>query len=207
MKTLAEVAAMQRETAARQKEAEIAEARRKAEADERHRQLEKKHRELTESLEKANKNWGGYTQNESDRLEDEFYEGLNESKQIGKVRLDEVLLRYKASHEYDLIGISKKSQKVFVGEIKHKLLPQDVEKFVKEALPQFPKDYPGIADKRCIYGMVGGASITKDAEEEAKKQGLYILRLNNRKLVVKNTNKAKPFWERASRQNGKAKHL
>ncbi|MGU9951323.1 MAG: hypothetical protein ACNYPH_03260 [Gammaproteobacteria bacterium WSBS_2016_MAG_OTU1] len=119
-------------------------------------EFDDRHRKLQESMDRANERLGGYTNNEAERLENEFYEGLLETMDVNGVRLDELRQRQKAKYEYDLVGINGKA--VFVGEIKQKLLLKDVEKFAKERLVYFAEDFPNVAKRRKVFGMVGGGN-------------------------------------------------
>ncbi|MBE8159125.1 MAG: hypothetical protein HAW59_07090, partial [Betaproteobacteria bacterium] len=80
---------------------------------------------------------------------------------------------------------------VVVGEIKRKLLPEDVRHFAEERLPYFAADCPLVAGGRKIFGMVAGDTIVPDAEAEAKKRGFFVLRLKNKKLIVGNAEGAR----------------
>lgn len=173
----------------RAEEAE-ADKRRRKESEEWRRKMDEEHRKLSESLRETNQNLGGYTNNEAERLEEEFYEGICESMRVGGARLKEVRRRQRAKYEYDLVGINGRA--VFVGEIKQNLHTGDVKKFAEERLPHFAEDFPGVARRRKIFGMVGGGRITPAAAKAAEKHGFLVLRLKNKKLVVDNAENARP---------------
>ena len=99
---------------------------------------------------------------------------------IGGIVLDEVRRRLKSQYEYDLVGIN--GDAVVVGEIKRKLLPEDVRRFAEDRLPHFSADCPIVAGGRKVFGMVAGETIVPDAEKEAVNFGLFVLRLKNKKL-------------------------
>ncbi|MBE8158350.1 MAG: hypothetical protein HAW59_03020 [Betaproteobacteria bacterium] len=179
----AEFAKQRAEFAKQRKEAAAESAKWREEADQRHRKL-------AESLRETNKNLGGYTNNEAERLEDEFYEGIRETMRVGDVPLKEVRRRQRAQYEYDLVGINGSA--VFVGEIKQNLHVGDVKNFAEERLPHFAEDFPGIARRRKIFGMVGGGRMTPAAVAAAEKRGFLVLKLKNRKLIVQNAENAKP---------------
>ncbi|MBE8158152.1 MAG: hypothetical protein HAW59_02000 [Betaproteobacteria bacterium] len=152
--------------------------------------------ELSESSKKTNAKLdkvadqlGGWTNNANECLEDEFAEAVEESMQIGGIRLDEVRKQAGGKYEYDLVGVN--GDAVIVGEIKRKLLPGDVRRFAENRLPYFSADCPLLAGKRKIFGMVAGETIVADAKAEAKKRGFFILRLKNRKLLVENAENAR----------------
>ena len=143
------------------------------------------------TVDQVAKQLGGWTNNANKQLEDEFAEAVEEAMQIGDVRLDEVRQRVKFKYEYDLVGINGNA--VVVGEIKRKLLPEDVQHFAENRLPHFAAEFPPVADGRKIFGMVAGETIVPAAKTEAEKRGFFILRLKNKKLQVDNTGNARPI--------------
>ncbi len=146
-------------------------------------------RKLQKTMDKADEMWC-YV-DEAEYLEDVFYESLLETMEVNGVRLDELRQRQRAKYEYNLVGINSKA--VFVGEIKQKLLLKDVENFAKERLVYFAEDFPNVAKRRKVFGMVGGGRITAGAVRAAEKYGLFVLRLKNKKLIIENTAKACPI--------------
>ena len=133
--------------------------------------------------------FGDYTETESKSLEDEFYDALCKAKQIDGADLQEIHVRLHAMRasqnigEYDLVAVN--GDVVFVGEIKHNLTAQKVEKFANGQLQRFAKHFPAMTGERRVLGMVGGKIIEEKVITAAQKLGLYVLRLNNnRKLSV-----------------------
>ena len=143
----------------------------------------------SEKLDKVADQFGGWTNNANEKLEDEFAEAVEETMQIGEFRLNEVQKRVRFKYEYDLVGIN--GQAVVVGEVKRKLLPSDVRRFAEERLPHFAVKFSGAVKRRKIFGMVAGETITAAAKTEAQKYGFFILRLKNRKLLVENAANAR----------------
>ena len=178
------------ESAAREKEREKYAAARAEEAVVREKEREKDAAEL----QKWRKEFGSYTDAESECLEDEFYDALLAARKIDGARLDEIHLRAAGGHddmrgEYDIVALNGKS--VFVAEIKHSLTAKKVREFAQTELPRFAEIFPVMARRRKVRGMVGGARITEAAAKEARRQGLYLLRLqNNRKLAVESPERA-----------------
>ena len=175
----------------------MSEEHRQALAQSRQRQAEyqkeqdERHRKLDEKLDKIAERFGGFTHNIATALENEFAEAMREKMEIGGKPIDKVLQNVHIHHEFDLVGINGKS--VVVGEIKHKLRFSDVEEFVEERLPYFAEECSLIAQGKEIFGMVGGAIITDNAEKEAKARGLLVVCLKNKKLIVKNATHARPI--------------
>ena len=169
-------------------DAELAELRRQAE--EAKKQREEAQKQTEKAIRSLARHVDGYIDNESMIQEDEFAEALREEMQIGDIVLTEVMTRQKSGREYDLLAIN--GEAVVVGEVKHRLNARDVKRFVTKALPDFINHFPEYAGLK-VYGMVAGDIINKDADAEAKKSGLFVLRLKNKSLLVSNVEGAKPI--------------
>ena len=153
-------------------------------------QAEDARKQTQKTIDSLGKKVNGYIDNESMIQEEEFAEALREEMQIGDIVLTEVMTRQKSGREYDLLAIN--GEAVVVGEVKHRLNARDVKRFVTKALPDFVNHFPKYAGFK-IYGMVAGDIINKDADAEAKKSGLFVLRLKNKSLLVSNVEGAKPI--------------
>ena len=169
-------------------DAELAELRQQAE--EAKKQREEAQKQTEKAIRSLARHVDGYIDNESMIQEDEFAEALREEMQIGDIVLTEVMTRQKSGREYDLLAIN--GEAVVVGEVKHRLNARDVKKFVTKALPDFVNHFPEYAGLK-VYGMVAGDVINKAADAEAKKSGLFVLRLKNKSLLVSNVEGAKPI--------------
>ena len=144
-----------------------------------------------QTLKSVSQEWGNFGNHEGERVEDEFFTALDESKSINGVQLDEVLQRLRKRYEYDLVGINGTA--VFVGEIKRRLSGSDVYRFANNRLPHFAAYFPYFSKNRQIYGMVGGLQIMPDAVEAAEECGMFVLRLKNKSLIVENNATARPI--------------
>ena len=175
-----------------QAEKERREERRKNDAElaELRSQAEDARKQTQKTIDSLGKKVNGYIDNESMIQEDEFAEALREEMQIGDIVLTEVMTRQKSGREYDLLAIN--GEAVVVGEVKHRLNARDVKRFVTKALPDFVNHFPKYAGFK-IYGMVAGDVINEAADTEAKKSGLFVLRLKNKSLLVSNVEGAKPI--------------
>ena len=169
-------------------DAELAELRRQTEDAK--KQREEAQKQTEKAIRSLARHVDGYIDNESMIQEDEFAEALREEMQIGDIVLTEVMTRQKSGREYDLLAIN--GEAVVVGEVKHRLNARDVKKFVTKALPDFVNHFPKYAGFK-IYGMVAGDIINEAADTEAKKSGLFVLRLKNKSLLVSNVKGAKPI--------------
>ena len=165
----------------------------KKEADLRYKQLNEQlaeagrvAAEASRVTEKNGEQLGGFTNNYGEALENKFAEALRKAKQIGEFNLHQVDVRAGTKHEFDLVATN--GDVVIVGEVKVKLLPSDVEHFITKRLPRFASDCPVFARNRLIYGMICSQNIVTDAEELAKKHGLFIARLENKEIVINDAN-------------------
>ena len=172
----------------RKNDAELAKLREQAEDAK--KQREEAQKQTQKTIDSLGKKVNGYIDNESMIQEDEFAEALREEMQIGDIVLTEVMTRQKSGREYDLLAIN--GEAVVVGEVKHRLNARDVKRFVTKALPDFVNHFPKYAGFK-IYGMVAGDIINEAADTEAKKSGLFVLRLKNKSLLVSNVEGAKPI--------------
>ena len=178
---------IRRETAKFRRESDEQTAKERRETD---RRMAEATAESDRRMKRIEKDFGGWTNNANKRLEDEFAEALEEAMQIGGIALDEVQRRVKYRYEYDLLGIN--GDAVVVGEIKRKLLPEDVRHFAENRLPHFTENFPSAAQGRKVFGMVCGETVVPDAAAAAAKLRLFVLRLKNKKLLVENADTARP---------------
>ena len=152
-------------------------------------------RELNESLKKVSAQIGGFTQNDSEALEQEFANAVRDGMKINGNPFNNVYQGMRFKHEFDIIAVNCAS--VAVGEIKHKLLPDDVDRFFKERLPFFEEEWLASGNKefdgKKVFGMVGGKVVTADAVKKAREHGMFVLRLKNKAVVVGNSAYARPF--------------
>ena len=187
-----EAAERKREAAERKREAER-EAKREAE-----RAADRAEREAAEAASKARydrmeeqsakfrKEWGVYTSDESEEVEDQIYNALDESKQIGDLRFDHVNQNLHnvvdgESYEYDIVAENGKVTVVL--EVKHKLTLSDVRRFAKKHLPLFSKAFPGLAKNKDVIGALAYQSVRdrKKTVQEALDFGLLLLRAEGKK--------------------------
>ena len=141
---------------------------------------------LEGNVERAS-NAADFIRNYAENLEEEFLGAVERAGRIGDIEIHQLwgnLKGMRYGYEYDIVG--RNDEYVVVGEIKHKFREEYVTKFVEQRLPYFADEFERELGDRKVIGMIGGAGIDKDAEAEAKRLGLIILKLENRKLVVEN---------------------
>ena len=182
----------EREAAERKREAER-EAKREAE-----RAADRAERKAEEAASKARferieaqaatirGEWGSHTSDESEDVEDQVYNALDESKQIGNIRFDHVDQKLRnvvdgKSCEYDIVAENGKVTVVL--EVKHKLTLSDVRRFAKKHLPLFNKAFPNLARNKDVIGAMAYQSIRerKKTVQEALDFGLLLLRAEGKK--------------------------
>ena len=130
--------------------------------------------------------WGSHTSDESEDVEDQVYNALDESKQIGNIRFDHVDQKLRnvvdgKSCEYDIVAENGKVTVVL--EVKHKLTLSDVRRFAKKHLPLFNKAFPNLARNKDVIGAMAYQSIRerKKTVQEALDFGLLLLRAEGKK--------------------------
>ena len=184
--------AAEREAAERKREAER-DAKREAE-----RAADRAERKAEEAASKARferiegqaatirEEWGSHTSDESEDVEDQVYNALDESKQIGNIRFDHVDQKLRnvvdgKSCEYDIVAENGKVTVVL--EVKHKLTLSDVRRFAKKHLPLFSKAFPNLARNKDVIGAMAYQSIRerKKTVQEALDFGLLLLRAEGKK--------------------------
>ncbi|MBE8158343.1 MAG: hypothetical protein HAW59_02980, partial [Betaproteobacteria bacterium] len=105
------------------------------------RESEEIRRESDARMAKLDEWLGNDIDSESVRLEDEFYDALCAAGKIGGDKLEKVFVRVDvwskgaSKGEYDIVGVN--GDKVFVGEIKHKLTAEKVREFGAKKLRQY----------------------------------------------------------------------
>ena len=199
--SLAEVAA-EREAERAEREAERAECKAEREAERKRdaaeRKAERAERKREEAASKARFDrieaqaatirgeWGSHTSDESEEVEDQIYNALDESKQIGDLRFDHVDQKLRnvvdgKSCEYDIVAENGKVTVVL--EVKHKLTLSDVRRFAKKHLPLFNKAFPNLARNKDVIGAMAYQSIRerKKTVQEALDFGLLLLRAEGKK--------------------------
>ena len=141
---------------------------------------------MEEQSAKFRKEWGVYTSDESEEVEDQIYNALDESKRIGDLRFDHVNQNICGivdgePHEFDIIAENGKVTVVL--EVKHKLTLSDVRRFAKKHLPLFSKAFPGLAKNKDVIGALAYQSVRnrKKTVQEALDFGLLLLRAEGKK--------------------------
>ena len=183
-----EAAERKREAAERKREAkrEAERAAERAEREAAEAASKARYDRMEEQSAKFRKEWGVYTSDESEEVEDQIYNALDESKRIGDLRFDHVNQNICGivdgePHEFDIIAENGKVTVVL--EVKHQLTLSDVRRFAKKHLPLFSKAFPGLAKNKDVIGALAYQSVRerKKTVQEALDLGLLLLRAEGKK--------------------------
>lgn len=122
--------------------------------------------------------------------EEFFYYALKDSKKFGKVKFDEVDLNVsgrnkKVQDEFDIVMYNGNT--IAIIEVKHKVHPNDLQKLKTSKLENFKTLYPDYAQYNYLLG-IGGFSIPQDVMDQAKQEGIAILRQKGNLVVIEDKN-------------------
>ena len=128
--------------------------------------------------------YGGTANTLGRETEEKVFRFLENTKQLGKIKWDEVLSNFciKNKLEIDLILINGTS--IGVGEIKRKLTEQDIKKYDKKTLPNFKKYFPFSLDGKEICSIFACEIIDKEALEILKQKDCYLLKAGDKNFQV-----------------------
>lgn len=137
--------------------------------------------QTTENINRVEKQWGNVASNLGDVAEDFFYNGLEFRKRLGGIKFDDISRNVDDMHhrEYDIVLTNGKT--IGLVEVKHKLHPNDVTRFVNETMPAFKATYT-LAQKLDVVGAMAGLAVPKDAKTLAEEHGLFVLTQSGKNL-------------------------
>lgn len=121
---------------------------------------------------------GGISANNGYFMEEVFLRALEKNPVIGDIRFNGAtpyvrgLLPGGRRREYDCV--LENGEYVALVEVKYRLHPNDVVKFVEKAIPEFRIFFPQFAGRK-IIGAVGAGSFSEEAVIKAQEYGLAIL--------------------------------
>lgn len=134
---------------------------------------------------------GGIGNNLGDVAEEYFYTGLQHRKMLDGIRYQEVARNLRGFDETEWDIALKNGTSIALLEVKHKVHPEDVDKFATKKLPVFRKAFPQYANYN-IYGGVAGMSIPNTSREKAENLGLMVLTQDGKNLKILNSKGFKP---------------
>ena len=137
---------------------------------------------LSEKLDKTDQIVNGIAKSNGDMAEDTVYNALEKDMTFAGIEFDFIdrnwnrhSKKLNLKGEYDVI--LENGNTVALIETKYKVRKDDVEKlFTKASADKFRKLFPLYNNHKILLG-VGGMSFEKDAIEEAKKQGIGIIKV------------------------------
>ena len=151
--------------------------------------------ELKNYVYAVNSSVEGMKKNSGDVAEEYFFNSLNATKTLGGVHFDSVEKNWKSSiplengktldGEYDIVLINKDSMGIV--EVKFSVHRKDVENLAKKQVETFKRIFSRYADYKFYLG-IGGMSFNKQAEDEAKKLGVGIFKLNGDAVEIQDKN-------------------
>jgi hypothetical protein len=166
-----------------------------AEMREQQKESTKKFEKLGEYVYAVNTSVEGMKKTSGDVAEDYFFNSLNATKTLGRVHFDSVERNWKSSiqfengktldGEYDIVLINKDSMGIV--EVKFTVHRKDVVNLVNKQVESFKCIFPRYANYKFYLG-IGGMSFNKQAEDEAKKLGVGILKLNGDAVEINDKN-------------------
>jgi len=139
------------------------------------------------AIEETNKQIFGISSSNGDVAEDTIYNALEQDLTFAGIEFDSIeknrkkyLKKLKLKGEYDII--LENGNTIALIETKYKVRKDDITKlFTKDVVNKFRKLFPPYSDYKIILG-VGGMSFEKDAIEEAKENGVGIIKVVDDKV-------------------------
>ncbi|MCL1945637.1 MAG: hypothetical protein FWF51_00590 [Chitinivibrionia bacterium] len=190
-KRCAEIEKMQKENAK-----ELAEMREQQKENAKlQEETAKKLDKLGEYVYAVNTSVEGMKKSSGDVAEEYFFNSLEKTKTLGGVHFDSVERNWKSSislengktldGEYDIVLINKDSMGIV--EVKFKVSRKDVENLAKKQVESFKRIFPNYSKYKFYLG-IGSMSFNKQAEDEAKKLGVGIFKLNGDAVEIYDKN-------------------
>ncbi|MBU0486369.1 MAG: hypothetical protein KKA07_12750 [Bacteroidetes bacterium] len=133
--------------------------------------------------------YGGVSNTNGEIAEAFFYDALKTDMQIGEMQFEVIQKntrrkRQGFEQEYDIILFNDKV--VAVVEVKYKLHPDDVKRFVEIQLPGFRKLFPEF-DAMQLFAGIGSFVIPDDSLKLAENHGLFVLQPGGKEVALSNT--------------------
>jgi len=132
--------------------------------------------------------------NIGEAVEEFFYESFKRKPGMGTIKFDEVVNKFKISSdmEFDIVLIND----IYVGliEVKHKMRPNDVKKFLKK-IPGFKKNVFGKYENYKLVAGLASYVYSENSDQIAQNNGLFLFSRFGQKLRTLNNDdfKAKEF--------------
>jgi hypothetical protein len=154
----------------------------KAEADKSMEELRRAQKETDLQIKRMSKEIGGIGDFNGYVAEDNIYYSLEDSMVFAGIKFDEMERRVQvrpepfAKTETELDVLLRNGEALAIIEVKHRVKKKDVRELLYDKLGKIKKYYPKHKDYKILLG-IGGMTIENDAEIEAKKNGIGIIRV------------------------------
>ncbi len=174
------------ELAIQNKETERILKEKSLESEKRWKESEKRWKEIQEEL-------GGIGKSNGAIAEDFFYSALEKSMSVAKLNFDYIdrnfnRKRNQIQAEYDIILYN--DYKVLIVEVKYNFKKKYLLEFY-QSLKKFKSLFPEYKDYK-LFGAIAAMTFEKEALDEAKDFGFFILTQNNQDVKILNDNDFEP---------------
>jgi len=160
--------------------------KRAAEADKRAAEADKSMADLKKHLKEIQQKIGGIDESNGLMAEEMIYNSLEKDMTFGGIKFDDIDRNVKLKSkflnlqgEYDVV--LKNGDTIAIIETKYKVRKENIEKILNKQLSDFRILFPMFSNYKILLG-VGGMSFDKNAEEEAKKAGVGIIKILGDKI-------------------------
>ena len=141
---------------------------------------------LGERIDKTNQSITGISKSNGAMAEEIIYNSLKKDKTFGGIKFDEIdrnlnlkLKKFNIEGEFDVV--LQNGDTLAIIETKYKVRVEDVSKLKDSQVPNFRKLFPIFDNHKIILG-IGGMSFEKKSEEEAKNNGIGIIKIVGDKI-------------------------
>jgi hypothetical protein len=134
-------------------------------------------KETSRVMKELGRRMGAMASNQGDVAEEFFFNSLLDKPEIGGIRFDRVLKNIgggKAGKQAEFDVVLHNGSSMAIIEVKYKAHPNDLEQ-VRQHMQTYRELFPEYKDYK-LYGGIAGFSIPEDVVEQAKQQGIFVLK-------------------------------
>ena len=154
--------------------------------DKRSKETDKEIKETSRLVKELTANMSGISDSNGKVAEEFFYNALENSLQVGKMKFDYIAsLKQKRNNvqgQYDIVLYNQ--HKVLIIEVKYNFRKKNLQEFYKN-IKNFKILFPEYKQYK-IFGAIAGMTIEEDAISEANEFGFLILTQNNQSIQLLN---------------------
>ena len=140
----------------------------------------------TLSIQNMREELGGMGKSNGEMAEELLYNSLERNRSLGGIEFYDIDRNWdrnnkqlKMHAEFDIVLVN--GDTVALIEAKHRVRNGDADKFVNKVTTKFKKLYPKYADYKILLG-IGGMSFEGKSIEEAKEQGIIVIKVSTEKV-------------------------